>query len=75
MIWLTPDSAPKTGTQILGKFVSLPRSAVAVWSGAQEQWCVASPQCEPYEGKWNDYYFENEYLSHSELKAWSEIGD
>ena len=46
---------------------------MAVWCGASGKWCAAVPQVGMYEGELNDWYFENEYFEHDDLKVWADI--
>jgi hypothetical protein len=73
MINWADQKAPKGGTMILAVFNNYPTPLMAMWSGAQQQWCVAVPQVEPYQGEWNDCYFETEYFDDKDLKVWAEI--
>ena len=71
--WASPEYAPKDGTPILAVFESYPYRVMAVWCGASGKWCAAVPQVGMYEGELNDWYFENEYFAHDDLKVWADI--
>ena len=44
-----------------------PGNVCAMYNGAISQWVASIPQCGLYEGKWNDWYFENEYFNEDEV--------
>ena len=61
---------PKDGTMIIAKFSDYPFPLATVWNGANEEWMSAVPQVEPYDGEWNDYYFESESSPEENLVEW-----
>lgn len=67
--WQPAITAPK-GDVILAEFDNYPLPVATTWNQAQEQWVVANVQCDMYEGRWNDTYFENQYECAGDLKAW-----
>ncbi len=69
-----PDTAPKDGTIILGDF-GMPWVLMAIWSGYDEQWAVATIQANPMGGSWDDQksiemYFETDTYEHDNLIGW-----
>lgn len=67
--WQPIETAPKDGTMFLGKFCySWP--VCAAWNEPAEKFCIAQLQVGLYHGKWNDAYFEHDYVSAKELLAW-----
>jgi hypothetical protein len=66
------QTAPKDGNMILAWFEKWGFPMPAVWSVPSNQWCVAVPRVELYEGQWNDWHFENEYFDDAELKGWAD---
>lgn len=75
MEWFIPEIAPKDGTLIIAKFRNYPTPLAAMWNGHDQEWVAASPQVEPVNGVWNDWYFENERFKHEELTAWANIDE
>lgn len=71
--WIPAETAPKDGTQILAAFKNHPGVVMAVWNGANKEWCAATPQVGSYLGVFNDWYFENEYFKPDDLEVWGEI--
>ena len=66
-------TAPKDGTMFIGQFKNYPVPLATMWNGASQEWIAAVPHCEPYLGKWNDFYFENENFTEEEMESWKEI--
>lgn len=71
--WLSPDKAPKDGTKIIANFRNHNVIVVACWNGADKDWVAAVPNVEPYNGVWNDWYFENEHFADVDLIGWREL--
>lgn len=46
---------------------------VAQWSEADNRFAYANPQLDMYEGKWDMFYFENEYIEESDILEWREL--
>ncbi len=46
---------------------------VALWSEPDNKFVYANVQIDLYDGSWNMKYFENEYLSESEIICWWEL--
>ena len=57
--WKIPETAPKTGEQILAD-VGLPYPVVCVWNKHQKEWAYASLQLNFVEGT-DDPYFETDW--------------
>ena len=66
-----PHTAPKDDTFLAD--VGLPYLVVCMWCGAETQWVYADIQCDMYNGKWNDMYFQNEHINEDELEGWLPI--
>lgn len=47
--------------------------SVAQWSEADKKFATAIFQLDLFEGKWNMGYFENEYITESEIVGWREL--
>ena len=46
---------------------------VAIWSEADKQFVYANLQVDMYNGEWNMYYFENEYIKEEYIISWTNI--
>ena len=46
---------------------------VARWSPADKMFVYANPQIDMFGGKWDMYYYENEYIKEEDIKAWREL--
>ena len=46
---------------------------VARWSPADRKFIYANLQVDMYDGKWNMYYFENEYIDEDYILGWREL--
>ncbi len=46
---------------------------VAIWSEADKLFVYANVQTDMYEGLWNMFYFENEYIKEEDIVGWSEL--
>ena len=46
---------------------------VAIWSEADKQFVYANLQVDMYNGEWNMYYFENEYIEEEYIISWTNI--
>lgn len=58
---------------ILAAFEHYPSPLAAMYNECNGNWVAAVPQVEPFEGVWNDWYFENETFEDSELVKWADI--
>ena len=67
-MWLTPETAPKTGKMILAD-IGMPWPCLACWNKADGKWVYASQAMNCVDGQ-DDPYFENEYAQQHELKRW-----
>lgn len=67
--WLTPKTAPKDGSIIIGDF-GYPWPLLAIWNGYDEKWSTVSLNAQVMEGDKIDYWFENEPATMDELKCW-----
>jgi hypothetical protein len=45
----------------------------AIWSEADMKFVYANVQVDLYKGKWNMYYFENEYIDEKDIISWREL--
>lgn len=68
MKFYNPDIAPKDGTQILGDF-GYPWLCLAAWSGAEQEWVIASLQGN-VTSEGDDCYYENLYECDKNLRKW-----
>ena len=68
-----PSTAPKDRL-ILADF-GWPWIQQAHWCEASGKWAVATLQCQPVDGEWDDYYFETEYEHPSALLGWVPVPD
>jgi len=46
---------------------------VAIWNDTDKSFVFANLQIDLFEGKWNDTYFENEYVQEKEITKWREL--
>ena len=46
---------------------------VAIWSPADKKFAYANPQIDMFEGKWDVYYYENEYIKEEDITSWREL--
>ena len=72
--WRPPETAPRDMTVFLGDF-GYPWPMAVVWNPVSEQFCAAELQIDMYEGKYEDSYFQNEYLPAHELRRWMPLPD
>ena len=61
---------PKDGTQIIAEFSDYPQTLAVVWNGAGKHWAAAAPHCGPYNGVWDDWYYETESFADIDLLKW-----
>jgi len=66
-----PETAPRD-RMVLGDF-GWPSMMPCVWNNPSLGWACSTLQVEPYNGEWNDYYFETEFFPASDLKGWLEM--
>ncbi len=55
---------------IIACFNDCPIPVLATWNEPEKQWVFPIVQVNLYEGKWNDTFFQTEYETEGELKAW-----
>ena len=67
--WQPPETAPKDGTTFLAD-IGLPWPVVCAWNGSAGGWAWAEHQIDIYKGQWNEVYFQTEWETEDELKAW-----
>lgn len=67
--WQPIETAPKDGTQFLAD-IGLPWPVLCGWNGAAGGWAWAEHQIDIYKGQWNEVYFQTEWATEDELKAW-----
>ena len=70
MKWEPAKTAPRDGTAIIANFSNYPWALSATYCKASKSWCAAELQVEMFHGKWNDSYFENEWVEDNSLLAW-----
>ena len=70
---ISKKQPPKDGSLILAQFKNIPWLLTTMWNDPSQKWVVAVPQVEPFEGMWNDWYFENEFFHDHDLLAWQEL--
>lgn len=46
---------------------------VARYNNVEKKFVYANFQTDLYQGKWEDHYFENEWIDESEIKEWKLI--
>lgn len=71
--WQPAETAPKYKL-FIGDF-GFPSPLIAIWSQPSKKFVTANLQADMYYGKYNDFYFENEYMPESELKRWQPLPD
>lgn len=70
--WHPPETAPKDGTAFLAN-LDYPFPVLAAWNGANNEFVYADLNVGMVDGKWNDTYFENDYISADKLIAWQPL--
>jgi len=48
-------------------------TGVAIWNDTDKSFVFANLQIDLFEGKWNDTYFENEYVQEKDITKWREL--
>jgi len=48
-------------------------AGVAIWNDTDKSFVFANLQIDLFEGKWNDTYFENEYVQEKDITKWREL--
>lgn len=66
--WRIPETAPKDCVFLAN--VGYPFPLVCAWNGSSGKWCCAMINVGPVDGKWDDTYFENEFLAPDDLRGW-----
>lgn len=61
---------PPKDSKVFLADVNLPWVVPCMWNEADNKFCAAVPQCDLYEGHWNDWTFENEYYREEEIIRW-----
>ena len=72
--WLPPESAPLTGTMIIGDF-GWPWPIPAVWDAYDKQWCVVTVQASPMQDGPDNYWLESDTETMTHLKRWMPFPD
>lgn len=72
MNWQTIETAPKDRPIIIIA-VGYPWPTIGIWNDASEKWAYAMLQCDLFNGKWCDTYWQTEYEPSNDSKGLQNI--
>tara|TARA_B110000008_G_C16802131_1_gene497192 strand:- start:427 stop:666 length:240 start_codon:yes stop_codon:yes gene_type:complete len=64
------NTAPKDSTMFLAQFKGAPSMAATMYYPPNKEFVYANPLQGLYKGKFQDNYFESEYVEEKELIGW-----